>query len=262
MTGLDVYPNARFGGVATSPIEGEILQIRRVKAPKSQLFEDAGHDTLTLIKSKNNPEKVIKILHIDTFGEEGDTLRIGQNLGILIRSGYFGFQTPPHIHLEVRPARDPLRVKGGCYIESLLNLNNIKIVENLKGIVVESQPNYAQIRLADINSSGVTADIGGIPGLLDGGIPLYGWFGAHIPRTPKDSTIRLLGKTIGTITNVNNQTCIAKCTEFRIKVEDVPVNIFFLLKPDERPTLTITSRTPGGIHFQESDEVALSIEQP
>jgi hypothetical protein len=261
MTGIDLYPNTPFGGVATSPVDGEILQIRRVKAPQSQLFEDAGHDTLTLIKSKKESERIIKILHIDTFGEEGDTLRVGQNLGKLIRSGYFGFQTPPHIHLEVRPAKDPLRVRGGCPIESLLNLDKIKIIEKLNGIVIESKPNYAQILLEGINGPGVVADIGGAPGILDGGIPLYGWFGAHFPRHPISPIVRLLGKTIGTITNIYNRTCVINCTQFTFKVEDVSVNLFFLLKPHGRPIITLTPRTPGGIHLQESDEVTLRIEQ-
>lgn len=262
MTGIDLYPNVLFGAVAVSPVEGVIYKIRRVKAPKSQLFEDAGHDTLTLIKSEENPERIIKILHVDTFGEEGDTLKLGKDLGTLIRSGYFGFQTPPHVHLEVRPAWDPMRVRGGCHIESLLNLNEIKTVEKLSGTVIESRLNYAQICLEGINGPGVAADVGGNPGLLDGGIPLYGWFVAHIPRRPNDFKIKLLGKTIGTITNINNRTCVANCTEFRLKAEDIFVNVFFLLKPDGRPTITLTPSTPGGNQLEEFDEVTLSIEQP
>ena len=64
----------------------------------------------------------MKLLHVDTTVEEGDDVDVGQGLGPLIRSGYFGYHTPPHVHIEVRPPGDPLRVRGGYPIEEHLPL--------------------------------------------------------------------------------------------------------------------------------------------
>ena len=139
MTGVDIYPNIDHGLSSLSPVTGEIMQIRRVKAPKSREFEAPERDTVTIIRSVQNPERVVKILHVDTVAEVGETIHMGQFLGPMIRSGYFGYQTPLHAHVEVRPPEDPLRVRGGYLMDSLLCLEKLEVTNELVGTVVSAR---------------------------------------------------------------------------------------------------------------------------
>lgn len=261
MTGIDVYPDAPFDGAAPSPIEGRVVEVRRVKAPTSPLFESPGYDPVTIIRSRESIGRVVKLLHVDTIVEEGDDVGVGQGLGPLIRSGYFGQHTPPHVHIEVRPPDDPLRVRGGCHIESILPPGELTPLEEMRGVVVASRPEYALIQLESTRAIGVAADIGGVTGILDGGIPLYGWFGAHYHKPPKTKSIKLLGKTIGQITKTNKNTCIAQCVKFETRLDETPVNVFFFLRPDGRPQIAATSRETG-LHLEPSSEVVLRVVAP
>ncbi len=259
MTGVDVYPDAPFVGAAPSPVDGEIIKVRRVRAPTPRLFESPGYDTVTIIRSRENPGRIVKLLHVETIVGEGERVKAGQDLGSLIRSGYFGYHTPPHAHIEVRPPSDSLRVRGGCLVESLLSAHALTPVEELRGVVVASRPEYALIQLDGPRTGGVAADIGGVAGLLDGGVPIYGWFGAHTQEPPKSQAINLLGRTIGRITNVNRKTCVALCTRFEMMLEDTPVNAFFFLRPDGRPQIAATPRTTGWLRLEDSSEVTVHV---
>jgi len=261
MTGIDVYPDAPFGGSTPSPVEGTVVEVRRVKAPASRLFESPGYDTVTIIRSREATERVVKLLHVDTIVEEGDDVGIGQGLGPLIRSGYFGQHTFPHVHIEVRPPDDPLRVRGSYHIESIFPPGELTPLDAMRGVVVASRPEYALIQLESTRAVGVAADIGGVIGILDGGIPLYGWFGAHYQKTPKTNSIKLLGKTIGQITKTNKNTCIAQCVKFEITLDETPVNVFFFLRLNGRPQIAVTSRETG-LHLEPSSEVELHVVAP
>jgi hypothetical protein len=140
ITGLDIYPNTTSSKCAPSPISGEILQIRHVKAPKGHGFKAPDHDTITIIGNKYSPERVVKVLHVDTGAKIGAIINTGDPLGPMIRSGYFGYQTPLHAHVEVRPADDPLRVKGGFPMDSLLNLEKLEVTKTLAGVVGYKSP--------------------------------------------------------------------------------------------------------------------------
>ncbi len=261
MTGIDVYPEAVFGESAHSPVEGVVTLVRRVKAPTSHLFESSGYDTVTIIRSRETPGRVAKLLHVDTILDEGGHVDVGDDLGPLIRSGYFGYNTLPHVHLEVRSADDPLRVRGGRHIRSLLTPHGPTPSEEMKGVVIASRHEYSLVQL-DHKAAGTVADIGGASGILDGGVPLYGWFGAHTWHQPKTEEINLLGKQIGRITSVMEGTCIAQCTPFEIRLEGVPVNVFFFLRPDGKPQVAATSVIKGRLQLELKSRVEFTIESP
>jgi hypothetical protein len=259
MTGVDIYPNPQLEGSSPSPIDGEIIKIRRVKSPHGRGFEAPDHDTVTIIQSAENRSRVAKILHVDTILKEGEAIATGQSLGPLIRSGYFGYHTPLHVHVEVRPKSDPLRVRGGYTIDSLLNLKDLEVTEEIIGIVKTSRRGYALIKL-NLRGSVVVADIGGVPGILDGGMPIYGWFGAHVENPIKNKPVKLLGKTIGTITNVLPRTCVAECTSFRMRLGAVPVNAFFMLLPSGESMMAVASRRRSELTLATNAEVSLLID--
>ena len=260
MTGIDIYPDSSFGEITSSPVKGEIIQVRRVKSPKNRFFDDPGYDVVTIIRSTDNPERIVKILHVDSSVDVGETVHPGQNLGTLIRSGYFGFHTPPHAHVEIRPHFDPLRVRGGCYIEALQKFNDLNPIKELKGIVVETRNEYARIQIDNLICSGIPTDVGGITGILDGGIPLYGWFGAHIEKSNYSPVIKLLGKHIGNIVINNRKICVAECTDFKIKLGRTTVDLFFYLTPLSNPFVVVTTKKPNNLNLEELSEVALTVE--
>jgi hypothetical protein len=258
MTAVDIYPNLKLGGSAPSPIDGEIIKVRRVKSPPGRGFGAPEHDTVTIIKSTEDRGRVVKVLHVDTVLKEGEAIAVGQSLGPLIRSGYFGYHTPLHVHVEVRPQCDPLRVRGGYTINSLLDLNDLSVTEELVGVVIASRRGYALIKL-NLRGSVVVADVGGVPGILDGGVPIYGWFGAHTENPIKNRPVKLLGKTIGTVTNVLQRTCVAECTGFSIRLGADPVDVFFMLLPSGENVMAVTSRR-SDLTLDTDDEISLIVE--
>jgi murein DD-endopeptidase MepM/ murein hydrolase activator NlpD len=181
-SGVDIYPNCGFGGVAPSPVDGEVIMIRRVKAPRGHGFEAADHDTVVLIQNRDNPETVTKILHIDPLVNKDDSVKKGESIGVTLRSGYYGWGTSPHIHAEVRSPSDPIRARGG-YKLALIDVPYSGPLEEIAGEVVHIQPEFAFIKL-NTKSIGLVGTVNGEPATLDGGIPYYGWLGAHIRDAP------------------------------------------------------------------------------
>ncbi len=259
MTGIDVYPNSTIDEPMLSPINGEVIQVRRVKAPSGHGFEAPEFDVVTIIRSQDDPMRIIKVLHIDTEIGEGESIQVGQSMGPLIHSGYFGYQTLLHAHIEVRPPGDPLRVRGGYSIDSLLDLKNLKLTTAITGTVETSRPGYAMIKL-NLDTPGIVADVGGTRGILDGGIPIYGWFGLHAENPIKGVPVKLLDKTIGRTINVAPRTCVAECSDFKVVFGSASVNAFFMLLPSGEPTIAMTSKPRGEINLAQGVEVSLAVE--
>jgi hypothetical protein len=259
MTGIDIYTNSMIDEPMPSPVDGEILQVRHVKAPTGKGLKAPSFDVVTIIRSSENSNRVIKVLHIETRTRGGESIEVGHSLGPLIRSGYFGYQTPLHAHIEIRPLDDPLRVRGGYPIDSLLELKGLDLTEEIIGTVTASRPGYALIKLS-LKTPGIVVDVGGIPGILDGGIPLYGWFGVHAENPMKDTPVKLLGKTIGKTTDIQPRTCVAECSDFRVMIGSTPVDAFFMLLPSGEPTVAVTSRMRGELGLELDAEVSLTVE--
>ncbi len=260
-TGIDVFPGSPFGGLAPSPVSGLVTQVRRVRSPRGVGFEDAGFDVVTLIRSSENPERTIKLLHLVPEVGCGEEVEAGQPLGRLIRSGYFGPWTSPHVHVEVREPSDPLRARGGLTIRSLLGEVPRKPVNEMVGEVIESTPHYSMIALRGVRAQGLPAEVGGSTGLLDGGIPHYGWVGAHLGEEPDpNGLIRLCGRPIGRTRKVLGRYCLAECTLFTVRVEGVPVGLSLSLTPtSKRLKLKVVTSAPGALGLEESSEVTVEV---
>ena len=162
-----------------------------------------------------------------------------------------------HAHLEVRPAADPVRVRGGYQIESLLEIDKLEPTMELAGKVAYAHRGYAQIQLK--NEVKIVADIGGSPGILDGGIPLYGWFGAHVNAPKMCSAVKLLGKQIGFVTKTSPRSCIAECTAFDSRIGATPVDLFFMLTPKSRTILMATSKKRGELDLHKGEEIEVTV---
>ena len=63
---VDLYSSdLRLGESALSPVDGIVRCIRRFKSPRSRWFEAAEFEPLILIESDENPELLLKILHLN-----------------------------------------------------------------------------------------------------------------------------------------------------------------------------------------------------
>jgi len=259
-TGMDIYPGRGFGEKAPSPVEGRVLRIRKVRCPRGWGFRASGFDYVILLQSSENPGRLVKLLHVDPEIRCGDPVEPGQEMGRLLRSGYFNYWTEPHIHLEVRRPSDPIRARGGFLLHSLLDLGDADPVEELRGIVTACTPEYSVIALEGRNAHGLPADVGGVTGLLDGGIPHYGFVGAHLAGAPSQGAlVRLGGKPIAEVDTVLGNTCLAKCTGLDLTVNGISVGLSMYLFPASRLEVKLVPRKLGALELQESREVSLTI---
>ena len=259
MTGIDIYSDVNFGGLALSPVSGEVVLIRKIKAPIGRFFKDAGYDYVILLQNKQSKELVVKILHVDPCVSLGEHIHIGEPLGVLLRSGYFGFTTAPHVHVEVRPSNDPLRVRGGFIFKNLLNIDKSKPVERLKGIVKKIREDVFTVNLDNVLGFGLPADIGGIIGILDGGIPIYGWFGAHASGTPQGDIIKIMGVPVGKITKIHRNTFIAECLKFNFMINKIKVNLFLTMSSFRKQSIKIAPVKRGLLNLENGEEVEVKI---
>lgn len=234
---IDIYPCRDFGSVAPSPVSGEVKEIRRVACPEKSSFKSSPYDYVILLQSLENPRRWIKILHLEPLVKVGDIVNVGDNLGILLRSGFFDYWTDPHIHVEIREPSDPIRARGGFRIKrEIFSSLDTDELEELRGVVVELKSEYA-LMLLDIELKyGIPVKIGEETGFIDGGIPHYGFFGVHIfsAGAPNSSLVKFCNADIGVIEHVYSDACIARCTNkvFRVKGSPVKLSLYlYLSKP-------------------------------
>jgi len=257
-TGVDIYPGDGFGDEAPSSVDGEVVLIRRVKAPKGHGFTAADHDTVVVLRNEANPETVTKMLHIDPLVDVGDTVRVGDPIGLTLRSGYYGWGTSPHIHTEIRNPEDPIRARGGY------NLNHINVpegepLEAITGTVTHTRPEFALIRLGS-KGSGLVGTVNGEPATLDGGIPYYGWLGAHLYDAPSSGTIELLGKPIANITQSFENSCKAICREYSFSLKKQPIlGLSLNLWPSQEPIIKAIPMRKNGLDVELGEWVEVEL---
>lgn len=259
-TGIDIYPGKGFGEAADSPVSGRVILVRKVRAPQARRFRDHGHDTVILLESWENPERVIKILHVEPSVQEGDSLETRQTLGTLIRSGYFGYSTAPHVHLEVRRPEDPLRARGGLRFERLQEIGNVPELGSLEGFVHRSVAEYAEIEIRGASRWGLQCEAGGAPGVLDGGIPYYGWLGVHTDATPRrEGSVNLCGKEIADISEMGPLGCVATCRDFSLTVGNERVGLSTCLHPKGDPRFLLIPLSQGGLSLEPGARFSIEI---
>lgn len=260
-SGVDVYPDTGFGGMASSPVSGEVTLIRRVRGPRGRGYEASEYDVVTLLRSRESPGKVVKLLHVDPTLSIGDEVRAGEKLGRLLRSGYYDFATSPHVHVEVREPSDPLRARGGHRMERLIDVGWVEPLEELRGVVTLCSPEFSIVRL-DTLAYGLPAEVGGVSGVLDGGIPYYGWMGVHYDSGKTEGgAVELMGHPIATIKAIHDRVCLADCTDFSVKVEGKPIlGLSLRLSPRKGAEVKLVPRRLGGLALDEGSEVTVNIE--
>jgi hypothetical protein len=214
--GLDIYPSSKNPLTAYSPVTGRVKKIYNFTPPTPKYFEAQQAEQLIILESKVSSKIHIRLLHIDSELEVGEFISVGDELGTIVRSGFFNFWTTPHIHVEVRKKGNLIRAKGSEPIIPYINGKRIRDTREINDAilhVISVEENYI------LAKSGEPSRIGGIYGLgctlgrdlgiLDGGIPYYPFGGAYITSNnlvKMDDNVKLgsviLGKVVRVLKNL------------------------------------------------------------
>lgn len=184
---IDLYPSEG----APSPVAGEVLDVRTVRAPPKPYSPE--HDHLILVDCG---DVVARVLHVDPVVSPGDRVGIGDSLGTTVRAGFFAPWVDDHIHLGFRtPDADPYRASGSVPVE--LDCDVTPVAWDGTGrvnavgetfVVLDSPAHPAPGECF----AGIAADSGETA--LDGGLPHYEGGGA---LAGSEGPISLLGERIG-----------------------------------------------------------------
>jgi hypothetical protein len=184
---IDLYPTAG----APSPVSGEVIDTRTVRAPPKPYAPENDH--LILIDCG---EYVARILHVDPAVSAGDRIEIGDSLGEPVRAGFFAPWVGNHIHLGFRDAdANPYRASGSLPIEIETEVDPVewdgtgRVREVGETFVVLDSPAHPA---PGDRFAGIADDSG--KSALDGGLSHYDGGGALAGAS---GPIELLGETVG-----------------------------------------------------------------
>lgn len=188
---VDLYPGEN-GGPAPSPVAGEVIDTQTVRCPPKEYAVDEDH--LILVDCG---DVVARVLHVDPGVEPGDAVAVGESLGTLVRSGFFGQWVDDHVHLGFRtPEQNAYRASGSLPIG--LDVEVEGVGWDGTGTVVETGPTHALLDAPSFDGDGFAAIAAeeGVP--LDGGLAHYSGGGTFAPH---DGPVSLLGREIGRATD-------------------------------------------------------------
>ena len=196
---IDLYPASG----APSPVAGEIVETRTVAAPTRPYAIDRDH--LIVV---DTGEYLVRVLHVEPGVEPGEWVAVGDDLGELVRSGYFAPWVDNHLHVGFRsPGSDPVRASGSLRID--LDIEVEPLAWDGTGKVVETGDTYALLdspthpapgdRFAGIATE--FGDGGTYEAVLDGGLPHYdggGLLGATVEQgADTEGPVILTGTAVG-----------------------------------------------------------------
>ena len=188
---IDLYPG---DDEARSPVAGEVLETRTVRCPSRPYAVDEDH--LILV---DRGDVVARILHVDPSVEAGESVAVGDSLGTLVRSGFFGRWVDGHLHLGFRKRDQDLRRASGSLPLSV-GVDVTGLRWDGTGEVVETGPTHVRLDAPDHAGDGFAALASdeGVP--LDGGLAHYAGGGV---LAPADGSVSLLGTAVGRVDGRN-----------------------------------------------------------
>lgn len=182
---IDLYPG---DDRAISPVSGEVIDTWTVRCPEQPYA--VSKDSLILVDCGTH---VARILHVEPAVEPGDVIEVGDSLGTLVRSGFFGRWVDNHIHLGFRtPEQNLRRASGSVPVD--IETSVVGVRWDGAGTVTETGPTHVRIDSPPHDGQGFAALASdeGVP--LDGGLPHYTGGGV---LTEIGREITLLGTTVG-----------------------------------------------------------------
>lgn len=186
---IDLYPD---GDVGLSPVSGEVLDTRTVRCPDRPYAVDEDHLVVVDVG-----EYVARILHVAPAVEPGDWVAVGDPLGRMVRSGFFGRWVDDHVHLEFRdPDRNPYRAAGSLPLDVDVPVRPLDW--DGTGTVVETGDSYALLDAPMNDGDGYAAVASDTGDPLDGGLAHYGAGGRFaVDSGHASGPVELLGERVG-----------------------------------------------------------------
>jgi hypothetical protein len=186
---IDLYPETNRG---LSPVAGEVIDTRTVRAPDRPYAIDEDH--LVLVDTGDH---VARILHVDPAVDAGDCVAVGDSLGEMVRSGFFGPWVDNHVHLGFRdPDANPYRAAGSLPVHVDVDIRPLD--GEGTGRVREAGETYVVLDEPRPPNPGTWAGLACAPGVvLDGGCPHYEGGGA-LPGA--DGAVSVAGSRVGVAT--------------------------------------------------------------
>jgi hypothetical protein len=248
-------------------VDGEVVMVHEVHPPRPKNFTASSKDWLILIKCDDAPRYGVRILHVKPGVEVGERIKVGEPLGCYVRSGFFNFWTGPHIHVEIRDIGNPLRAKGGytltplCHVSGLENLQQnsssnpyFNVAElNEEYLIVEAEGWITKIG----QFYGLSCLVGGQAGVLDGGLPQYGYCGVHLNSTEqveKGDLVRIGTFTVGSVTGKTDNYVKFKCSPVRTRINGFALRGLSLYLHLNKPHgFKVVPYKPGYTRFLEHD---------
>lgn len=273
-TALDIYTLNRNYDVAFSPIAGRVTKIHSFMPPGRSFLQQHDPEQLIILASKSLPPRFIRLLHISSAVKVGDCIAVGDELGTLIRSGFFNYWTDPHIHIDVRRHGNLLRAKGSLPLtprpihlpKSKLQdppsspRRDLTIVQVKREYILAKTMNALQIN----GVYGFDGKVNTTLGVLDAGLPHYSYGGVHfaksIPVAP-GSPIRIGSQIVGTITYTTPHYAIFQAKPLNIYLNGQRVHgLSLYLYLNNLRLLKIIPLTPGALFLKKGDSAQLSLQ--
>lgn len=236
---IDIYLGARtFDHVtALSPVSGTVVLIKKVRTPKRVFCED-NIDYILVIQDERK-ESFFRILHVKPKIKVNDKISVGDELGELIRSGFFCPWTDPHMHVEIRNNLERIATPHGCLDLDLIskeksikpnNGHNVKPIRKIEGIIHFIRDEYF---LVNVNLQyivqfgsffGFSARVINQIGILDAGIPYYPHGGIIYPtgrHVFNNSKVSIFDTNVGIVNKIKKNYLVFKTLPFepRLKID-------------------------------------------
>ncbi|GCF14096.1 hypothetical protein Harman_20310 [Haloarcula mannanilytica] len=244
---IDLYPD---GERAPSPVAGEVLDTKTVQAPPKPYA--AEHDHLILV---DTGDVVARLLHVDPAVEPGDTVAVGDDLGKLVRAGFFAPWVPNHIHLGFRaPGANHYRASGSLPVDAAVDVT--PVTWDGTGTVAEAGETWVRLDepahpAPGESFVGIANDVDGDgSGVLDGGLPHYSGGGLLGGDGVEEAAIA--GQRVGTTDRT------VAWNDLTVLANDEPITGIALFCGRERFGAKLVGES---IDFAVGDEVRVTIER-
>jgi hypothetical protein len=145
-------------------------------------------------------------------------------------------------------------------IERLQKIGRSPELGSLEGFVHRCTVEYAEIEISGSSQLGLQCEAGGVPGVLDGGIPYYSWLGVHTDASqPRAGSVNLCGKEIADISESSPQGCVATCRDFSLTVGEERVGLSTCLYPKGDPRFFMIPLSQRGLSTEPGARFTIEI---
>jgi len=99
---VDIYPSHKsWAEDVVSPVSGKIVQIKKMKMGNPKPFPTEDFDFAIGIKPESSDDSIVRIMHCRPNLRIGESVSIGDSIGVTLRSRFFNYWTGPHYHVEI-----------------------------------------------------------------------------------------------------------------------------------------------------------------